>query len=105
MAYTPKVGDIIRMHSWHGVVLGVFKSDENKTVLKIQTARNVFRNFNPEFIEIDLNPGAITPATMEDLQREIEQLQRIRDILMAEMIERVGARRAAEPEQAFLKAV
>ena len=46
MAYIPKAGDIIKMHNWHGVVIKVFKNeDETGTVLQVQTARNVFRGY------------------------------------------------------------
>lgn len=69
--YTPKIGDVIKMRSWHGIVLDVFRSDAHKTVLQVQTARNIFRKLGPELIEVDLAPEHITLATLEDLHREI----------------------------------
>jgi hypothetical protein len=87
MVHPPEVGQIIKMRSWHGRVLDKFQSPEGKTVLRVQTARNVFRGLPPEFIEFDLDPEHITPATLEDLDGEIHQhremleyrLQQLRD--------------------------
>jgi hypothetical protein len=73
MAYIPKVGDIIRMRSWHGVVLAVYKGEAGGTILRVQTVRNIFRKLSPEFIELDLATEHITPATLDELQQEIEQ--------------------------------
>ncbi len=77
MTYTPETGDIIKMHSWHGVVLEKFKSEAGKTILRVQTARNVFRKLGPEFIEVDLAPDLISPATLEDLQAEMASHQKV----------------------------
>lgn len=46
-----------------------------KTILRVQTVRNIFRRLNPEFIEFDLAPEAISPATLSDLQAEVESYQ------------------------------
>ena len=87
MVSPPKVGDIIRMRSWHGVVLDVFKNDAGRTVLRVQTVRNVFRRLNPEFIEFDLAPDMIERATMDDLQAKIENYQRFLNNSIAELME------------------
>jgi hypothetical protein len=71
MSYLPKAGDIIKMRSWHGIVLDIYRSNTGKTVLQVQTVRNIFRKLGPELIEIDLAPEHITPATLEELQQEI----------------------------------
>ena len=71
MSYIPKVGDIIRMRSWHGIVLDVYLNEAGKTVLQVQTVRNIFRRLGPEFIEVDIAPEHIAPATLEDLHQEI----------------------------------
>lgn len=76
MVSAPKVGDIIRMRSWHGVVLDVFTSKTGKTILRVQTVRNIFRRLNPEFIEFDLAPDTISPATLADLQAEVATYQK-----------------------------
>ena len=71
MVSTPKIGDIIKMRAWHGVVLDVLAGSSGRTVLRVQTVRNLFRRLNPEFIEFDLAPDVIAPATLDDLQQEI----------------------------------
>ena len=86
MVSPPKVGDIIRMRSWHGVVLDVFQNETGRTVLRVQTVRNVFRRLNPEFIEFDLAPDMIEPATLADLQAEIENYQRFLDNSISELV-------------------
>ena len=88
MTSPPKVGDIIRMRSWHGVVLDVFSNEAGQTILRVQTVRNIFRRLNPEFIEFDLAPEAVAPATMADLQAEIEQYQELLDNALVALIER-----------------
>ena len=75
----PKVGDIIRMHPWYGIVLDRFQNERGKTVLQVQTVRNIFRNYPPELIEYDLAPDKIEPATREDLEREIATYRRIQE--------------------------
>jgi hypothetical protein len=90
MAYIPKVGDVIKMHSWHGVVLDVFKNDAGGTVLRVHTARNVFRGYPPEFIEVDVAPDSIFPATREDLEKEIEKHRALRDAAVAELMAYIG---------------
>jgi hypothetical protein len=67
------------MRSWHGVILDVFKNEAGKTVLQVQTVRNIFRKLGPELIEIDLAPEHITPATIEDLHQEIALHQRMQN--------------------------
>ena len=88
MVSTPKVGDIIRMRAWHGVVLDVFKNEAGKTILRVQTARNVFRRLNPEFIEIDLALEMIAPATLADLRAEIENYQQVLNDSITELVEK-----------------
>jgi hypothetical protein len=87
MTYKPKAGDIIKMHAWHGVVLDVFTNETGRTVLHVQTARNVFRGYPPEFIEVDVAPEAITPATRADLEKEIKHLQNMREIGLKQMLD------------------
>lgn len=71
MNYTPKAGDVIKMRAWHGIVLDVFKNETGRTVLRVQTVRNIFRKLGPELIEVDIAPDQIMPATPEDLHQEI----------------------------------
>ncbi len=75
MVSPPQIGQVIRLRSWHGVVLDVFTNEVGKTILRVQTVRNVFRRMNPEFIEFDLAPDAIEVASMEELQGEVARYQ------------------------------
>ena len=88
--YNPQVGHIIKMRSWHGVVLDVFRNEAGKTVLQVQTVRNIFRKLGPELIEIDLAPEHITPATIEDLQQEIAQHQELQNTALEKFIARTN---------------
>ena len=72
--------------SWHGVVLDVFTNNAGKTILRVQTVRNVFRRLNPEFIEFDLAPDAIEPATSDDLQAEVASYEATLQQSIREMI-------------------
>ncbi len=72
MVYIPQMGDIIKMRSWHGIVLDVFQNQTGHTILRVQTVRNIFRKLGPELIELDLAPDQITLAIVHDLQKEIE---------------------------------
>lgn len=98
MAYQPRVGDIIKMQWWHGVVLKVFKNEAGGTVLQVQTARNVFRGYGPEFIEVDIAPEAISPATEADLEREINQLQEARESGLRKMFEAIRREKEVSSE-------
>ncbi|MCB9078985.1 MAG: hypothetical protein H6631_15380 [Anaerolineaceae bacterium] len=90
MAYIPNAGDIIKMHAWHGVVLKVFSDKQGQgTVLQVQTVRNVFRGYPPEFIELDAAPDAVSPATRADLEAEIQYLQQMRDIGLRQMLDSI----------------
>lgn len=79
MESTFKVGDIIKMHFWHGVIKSVFVSENGEVVLQVQTIRNIFRRFGPELIEVSKAPHAITVATIEDLEAEVAECKRLLD--------------------------
>ena len=85
MAYLPKSGDIIKMRAWHGIVLDVFKNDRGRTVLQVQTVRNIFRKLGPELIEVDIAPDQITPATHQDLLNEINLHQKMQKELLEKL--------------------
>lgn len=89
MNYIPKVGEIIRMRSWHGIVLEVFHSETGKTVLQVQTVRNIFRRLGPELIEVDLAPEHIAPATAVDLQKEITLHREMLETSLKDFMERL----------------
>ena len=72
MVFTPKVGDVIKIQNWHGVILDItYTAEHTPAILQVQTPRNIFRNMGPEFIDIRLAPDKIQPATKADLNREI----------------------------------
>ena len=79
MSYLPKVGDIIKMRSWHGIVLDIYRNEAGRTVLQVQTVRNIFRKLGPELIEVDLAPEQIVLATLEDLRQEISLHQEMQE--------------------------
>lgn len=98
MVSPPKVGDIIKMRSWHGVVLDVFTNEMGKTILRVQTVRNIFRRLNPEFIEFDLAPEAISPATVDDLQTEVESYQEFLNESIRELMGQAKVNGINKPE-------
>lgn len=84
-----KIGQIIKIRSWHGVILDVhYSADGRPSVLKVQTARNVFRKLGPELIDLTLAPESIQTATLDDLKGEIEKHQ---EMLEGEIAALVGA--------------
>ena len=87
MVSPPKIGDVVKIRAWHGVVLDVFKGETGKTILRVQTVRNVFRRLNPEFIEYDLAPDTITLARAEDLETEIERYKEVLDTSLHELLD------------------
>ncbi len=86
MVSAPQVGQIIRLRSWHGVVLDVFTNEAGKTILRVQTVRNVFRRLNPEFIELDLAPDAIELASLDDLQAEVASYEAVLQQSIRELV-------------------
>lgn len=73
-------GSVVKMHSWHGVVLETHYDDQNRlSIIQVQTARNIFRGHGPEYLDVRLMPEAIELATLADLQQEIETHQRLLD--------------------------
>ncbi len=86
MVSAPQVGQIIRLRSWHGVVLDVFTNEVGKTILRVQTVRNVFRRLNPEFIEFDLAPDAIETASLDDLEAEVASYEAVLQQSIRELV-------------------
>ena len=84
--YTPKTGDIMKIHNWHGVILNIFTNEQDGKVLQVQTVRNVFRGYGPEFIEMAVAPDAIKLATKDDLDKEIAYITKIREIGLNKML-------------------
>lgn len=84
--YEPKKGDIIKIHQWHGVILNVFEDEVGGQVLQVQTVRNVFRGYGPEFIELAIAPDSIKPASRADLDKEIKHFTKMREIGLNRML-------------------
>lgn len=75
-----KPGDVVQIHNWYGVVLEThFDEAGALSVIRVQTARNVFRGYGPEYIDVRLDPDAIKPATRADLEREVQTHRRLLD--------------------------
>jgi|GEM_PF-1268117 len=87
MGIQAKKGDIVKIHKWHEVVLNVFLDDAGGQVLQVQTVRNVFRGYGPEFIEMAVTPDAIELASREDLDKEIRYFTKMREIGLNKMLE------------------
>ena len=81
-----KPGDIIKMHNWHGVVLKVFQSDDGGTVLYVHTVRNVFRGYPPEYIEVNLAPDSIQPASRQALEQELQKHHQVREAALQQFL-------------------
>lgn len=86
MVFTPKVGDVVKIQNWHGVILDItFDADGQPAILRVQTPRNVFRNMGPEFIDARLAPDKIQPATRQDLDDEIAFRRSLLEASITEM--------------------
>jgi len=86
-------GSIVKIHNWHGVVLEThYDENGNLSVLQVQTVRNIFRGYGPEYIDIRLQPDAVEPATLADLQQEIETHHRLLDGALNRMLAAVTSR-------------
>ena len=73
-------GQVIKMHNWYAVILAVhFAEDGELSLLQVQTARNIFRGFGPEFIDVRLNTTAVQPASLADLEQEIKQHKQLQE--------------------------
>jgi hypothetical protein len=67
------VGDVIKIHNWFGVVLEThFDTNGELSIIRVQTARNIFRGHGPEYIDVRLMPEAVQPAALSDLEQEIQ---------------------------------
>lgn len=86
------VGSVVKIHNWYGVVLETHYDDQGcLSIIRVQTARNTFRGYGPEYLDVRLLPEAIQPATLADLQQEIESHHRLLNGAINRMIESVQA--------------
>ena len=80
------VGDVVKLHNWFGVVLEThFDEEGSLSIIRVQTARNIFRGFGPEYIDVRLQTDAIQHADPSDLQQEIETHQRLLDAALTRL--------------------
>lgn len=87
MVFTPKIGDVVKIRNWYGVVLDItYTADNQPAILQVQTPRNIFRNMGPEFIDVRLAPDHIQPASRADLDKEIEFRQGLLATSIDEML-------------------
>lgn len=54
-----------------------------------QVKQSVFRGYPPEFIELDIAPDSISPATRADLEAEIQYLQQMREVSLQQMLDSI----------------
>lgn len=86
------VGDVVKIHNWYGVVLEThFAENGDLSLIQVQTARNLFRGYGPEYVDIRLQPQAIQRGTLAELRREIATHQRLLDGAVARLVETVAA--------------
>jgi hypothetical protein len=84
------VGSVVKILNWFGVVLETHADEQGDlSVIRVQTARNVFRGHGPEYLDVRLQPDAIQLASLADLQQEIETHRRLLDGAVERMIQSV----------------
>lgn len=85
-----KPGDVIRIYDWHDVVLEThFDEDGALSVIRVQAARNVFRGYGSEYIDVRLIPEAVAFATIEDLEKEIQTHRRVLEHGVEQLLESI----------------
>ena len=99
MNYLPEPGNVIKMRAWHGIVLDVFNNENGRTVLRVQTVRNIFRKLGPELIEINIAPDQITPATRQDLLNEIALHQKMQEEVIEQFLGQIEKATVPIPEK------
>ena len=73
-----EIGQLVKLHnSYCAVVLDKYVSQNGGVILRVQTLRNVWRGFKAELIDTTVAPQGIYPATMQDVQAEIESHQAV----------------------------
>jgi hypothetical protein len=89
-------GDVIQIHNWYGVVLETHFDDSGElSVIRVQTARNIFRGYGPEYIDVRLDPETIKPATRAELEQEIATHRRLLEGAVGRLLAESSQREAA----------
>ena len=88
-----KVGIILKIHNWYGVVLEVHRDSAtgDVSVLRVQTTRNVLRGYGPEYIDIRMNPEAVEIGKMDELVRDLEERRQLSVRLERQMLQTVAS--------------
>ena len=74
------VGNVIKINNWHGIVMEIHCDEHGDLcIIRVQTARNIFRGYGPEYIDVRLNPKAVQLASLTHLQQEIARHRRLLD--------------------------
>ena len=80
-------GDVIKIHNWLGVVLETHFDEKGElSIIRVQTARNIFRGHGPEYLDVRMQTDAIQPAKLAELKQEIETHQQLLDGALARML-------------------
>jgi hypothetical protein len=73
----PKVGDIVKFLNWVGVVLEVYRGEQNSEDihLKIWFVKNIFQGKSYDLIPYDPDDelGRLRPATLDELKDNIAE--------------------------------
>jgi len=89
MVSNPEIaaGDVVKIHNWFGVVLEThFDNSGELSIIRVQTARNIFRGYGPEYLDARLLPEAIQRATVAELRQEIETHRRLLEGALTRML-------------------
>lgn len=82
-----EIGQLVKLHNAYcAVVLDKYVSQAGGVILRVQTLRNVWRGFKAELIDTTVAPQGIYPATLDDMQAEIESHQAVIAKGLAEMM-------------------
>jgi hypothetical protein len=81
------MGDVVKIHNWYGVVLETYDDEQgNLAIIRVQTARNLYRGYGPEYLDVRLMPEALQAGTLADLQEEMALHQRLLDGAAARLL-------------------
>ncbi len=72
------VGEVIKIHNWYGVVLEThYDTNGDLSIIHVQTARNIFRGYGPEYIDVSMMPETVQLAALIELEQEIQTHYRL----------------------------
>lgn len=81
------VGDVVKIRNWFGVILEVHHDEMGQlSIIQVQTARNIFRGYGPEYIDVRMAPHSIELAAETDLQKELETRRKLQETAVTELL-------------------